>query len=143
MCAYSAAICGVSAYLCTYAPAMTYETTDDARLCQTRARDQSPSGRRYDVGSVPGHRACDVAWIRLASVVRRQLADVAEVLDVEVRRHRPDEHRRLLKRIRECVRHANWHHDHRPRFDVNRVGAARKPDLAAGHDEHFLVFAVD
>src|SRR4030095_84325 len=58
-------------------------------------------------------------------------------------RHRPDEHRGLVERIAEGVRHANRHNHHGSRFDVHRLGAAPAPELGAGDREHLLVVAVD
>ena len=75
----------------------------------------------YDVSRVSGHRTRDIRRIQHALMVHRQLPQVAEVLNVQVRRHGADEYGLVLEPIREGVQNTNRHDDDRASFNIDVV----------------------
>ena len=72
-------------------------------------------------GGVLAHGPADVGRVEQPLVVHGELAQVTEVLDIEVGSEGADELGRLIEGVGEGVRRPWWDRDARPCFDVDTV----------------------
>ncbi len=84
------------------------------------------------LGRISSHRATDVGRGEQPPLVQWELAEISEVLDIQVRRERGEKGGWGIEWIGKCVRYAGRHDDDRAGVPVDSLGTADEVSKTVG-----------